>query len=137
MKFKIEQSSEKINSNAGLSLVGAILRDLRLDSRVNHIRADWERTPEISNADVISSYAGLLCLGRASYDEIELYRDDLFFRDSLGIKKVPSAAVIRQRLGGAAGRFDAIFKEINLKLLSGIIYLICLRYSIVKRLLYN
>ncbi len=117
MKFKIEQSKEKISSNAGLSLVGAMLRDLRLDRRVNHIPANWDRKPEISNADMIRSYVGLLCQGRLAYEDIELYRNDPFFRDSLGITKVPSASALRQRFDAAAGRFDPILKEINLKLL--------------------
>ena len=117
MKFNIEQCSEKINSSGGLTLAGAILGKLDLDRRVNGIEIDGIKCPIISNADVIRSYVGLLTLGRTSYEEIELYRNDKYFRDVLGIRQVPSSSILRQRLDGAKGRFDSILKEININLL--------------------
>ena len=117
MKFTIEQGSEKINSSGGLALAGAILGKLDLDQRVNGTKIDGIKIPKISNADVIRSYIGLLTLGRTSYEEIELYRNDDYFRDALGIKQVPSSGILRQRLDGANGRFDSILKEFNISLL--------------------
>ena len=117
MKFNIEQGSEKINSSGGLALAGVLLGKLDLDQRVNGIKIDGIKTPIISNADVIRSYVGLLALGRTSYEEIELYRNDEYFRDVLGIRQVPSSSILRQRLDGANGRFDPVLKEFNINLL--------------------
>lgn len=117
MKLLIEQGREKINSNGGLSLVGIILKDLEFEKRVNSIKIDGIGKPIISNADVLKSYIGLLTMGRTSYEEIELYRNDPYFQDVLGIGQVPSSSILRQRLDSSKGRFDPIIKEVNLKLL--------------------
>ena len=117
MKLIIEQGSEKINSNGGLALVGAILATLNLEDRVNTIKIDGMRNPIISNADVLRSYIGLLTMGRTTYEEIELYRNDRYFRDVLGINQVPSSSILRQRLDCSKGKFDSVIKEINLQLL--------------------
>lgn len=117
MKLIIEQGSEKINSNGGLALVGAILATLDLEKRINPIKIGGVRNPIISNADVLKCYLGLLTMGRTTYEEIELYRNDPYFRDVLGIKQVPSSSILRQRLDSSMGKFDSIIKEVNLKLL--------------------
>jgi len=47
-----------------------------------------------------------------------LYRTNGFFRRTLGIKRVPSAETLRQRLDGTVGQFGRILKEANAGLLS-------------------
>ena len=56
LKLIIEQGSEKINSNGGLALVGAILATLDLEKRINLIKIGGVRNPIISNADVLKCY---------------------------------------------------------------------------------
>ena len=104
-KFKIEQSNERIVGNGGLALVGAILSELNLDIRLNNIKV-MGGDPKITNADVVKAYMGLLCQGRTAYEDIELYRDDRFFCDVLGIKRLPSCSTLRQRLDKAEGKDD-------------------------------
>lgn len=116
-KFEIEQSNEIITANGGLALAGPVLADLNLDERVNHIKAGWKTTPEISNADVIRSYYGLLCLGRTAFEDIKLFKDDPFFKEALGITKVPSAAMLRQRLDAFPDELNSIIREVNTKIL--------------------
>ena len=118
MKFIIQAGHEALESNGGLVLAGKILAGLDLDRRVNAIAIAGVLEPKITNADVIRSYYGLLVLGRTAYEDIELYRTNGFFRRTLGIKRVPSAETLRQRLDGAAGQFDRIIKETNAGLLS-------------------
>ena len=117
--FIIEQGTERVNGEGGLALAGLVLRDLGLDKRLNGIPIKGLKgVPEISNADVVRSYVGLLCMGRTAYEEIELYRENDLFRNALGIKKVPSCETLRQRFDGAEGRFDPVLREIYVKLLS-------------------
>ena len=98
-------------------MAGKILAGLDLDRRANGIPIDKILEPRIKNADVIRSYFGLLVLGRTAFEDIELYRDSGFFRRALGIKRVPSAETLRQRMDGSNGRFDAIIKEANAEML--------------------
>jgi hypothetical protein len=52
----------------------------------------------IPHSDIIKSYLGLLCLGKSDFEAVENVRSDRFFKESLGIGQVPSAARLRQRL---------------------------------------
>ena len=60
MKFKIEQSSEKINSAGGMALVGALLDKSGLNEAVDAIKTGKGRLV-YSNSSIIRSYLGLLC----------------------------------------------------------------------------
>ena len=62
MKFKIEQSSEKINSAGGMALVGALLDKSGLNEVVDVIQTGKGR-PIYCNSLIIRSYLGLLCRG--------------------------------------------------------------------------
>ena len=118
MKFIIQGCNEDLESNGGLVLAGKILGGLDLDRRLNGMIIEDVLEPKISNADVVQAYFGLLVLGKTNYEEIEGYRHAGYFRRALGIKRVPSAATLRQRLDAARGRFDAVIKEANAGLLS-------------------
>lgn len=118
MKFVFEAGREMLESNAGLVLAGKILARLGLDERVNGVVIPSMLEPKISNADVIRAYMGLLVLGRTAYEDIELYRDNGFFRRALQIKRVPSSGTLRQRFDAAAGQFDGVIKEANAALLA-------------------
>ena len=54
---------------------------------------------------------GLLCLGKPDFEAIEAFREDEFFRQALGLKKVPSEGTLRQRLDELEHRCDAILRE--------------------------
>lgn len=116
--FNITRSSEQINGNGGLALVGLIFRDLSLDEQLNNVRIRGvQKEPEISNADVVRSYCGLLVMGKTAYEDIEAFRHNKFFRKALEINNVPSAATLRQRFEAAEGRFDNVLRRLNVELL--------------------
>jgi hypothetical protein len=117
MKFIIQAGREALESNGGLVLAGKIFAGLDLDRRVNAIKIDGVLEPKITNGDVVRSYFGLLVLGRTAYEDIELYRANGFFRRALGIRRVPSAETLRQRMDGAEGQFDFAIKAANAVLL--------------------
>ena len=93
--FEIVQSStDTITSHSGLALVGRALRYTRLAKDLAQIPLRHG----IAHADCVTSYLGLLCIGKSDFDAIESRREDTFFRSALGIAKVPSAPSLRQRL---------------------------------------
>ena len=66
----------------------------------------------IAHIDLVRTYLGLLCQGKNDFEAVEGIRDDIFFREALGITRVPSSARLRQRfdeqavaLTGAADDF--------------------------------
>ena len=54
---------------------------------------------------------GLLCLGKPDYQAIELFRNNSFFSQSLGLKDCPSGPTLRQRIDLIGDAFDKIIKE--------------------------
>jgi len=109
--FTVKQGEETLTSHSGLALIGALLARTKLQERLNHIDLAGCHQPRISHADMIFSMLGLICLGKPDYDAIESFRDNLFFRQSLGIKTCPSSPALRQRFDVIQHAFDTIVKE--------------------------
>jgi hypothetical protein len=116
MKLVIAGTDETMSANAGLAVAGSLMKSLRLGRNLNNIRLTSDE-PDISNQDVLRSYLGLLLMGRTNFEDIELYRNDGIFRVLLDIKKVPSAATLRQRFDAARGAFDAEVRRYHVEFL--------------------
>jgi len=108
MRFQIVQGNEELFSHAGLAVVGAILERSRIKERLDMVMLPEHPFPEISHGEVAKAMIGLICLGKPDYDAIELFRDDPFFLQSLGLKIVPSSPTLRQRLDSAKGAWSEI-----------------------------
>ncbi|MCP4254625.1 MAG: IS1380 family transposase [Candidatus Scalindua sp.] len=98
--FDLSRSRENLTTHSGLALAGMALRPTELDRKVNKIQLPKIKgTPDISNSDVIRSYAGLLCQGKHAFEAIEDFRGgESFFGLALGVNRVPSCSTLRQRL---------------------------------------
>lgn len=95
-RFIIEQSDqEHYTSHSGLALVGlAVNRHTQLEAA---LRTAIPLHHGIAHGDVVKSYLGLLCLGKSDFEAVEQVREDRFFKEALGIQRVPSAERLRQR----------------------------------------
>ena len=101
----IEKSKDEFyTSHSGAALIGLCLN--RFTSLTTRLRAVSRlKKGAIAHADVIRSYIGLLCLGKSDFEAISGFRQDRFFRESLGLKEVPSEPTLRQRLEEHAEAF--------------------------------
>ncbi len=92
--FKIQKSTQQINDLGGLVLIADLLKDCSIFdfSPISSIRKD-----RIKDSDVIMSYLTLLCQGRTSYAAVDRIRQSKFIRKVMGIRKVPSQEILRQR----------------------------------------
>jgi len=97
-RFILEQSDDEFyTSHSGLALIGlCINRFSNLPQQVT--RKMTGRQDKISHTDIVRSMLGLLCLGKSDYEAISAMRDDDYFKQSLGIRGVPSPERLRQRL---------------------------------------
>lgn len=109
--FKIEQLREKINNTGGISLIGVLLKQLKISKLLQLTKN--VKSNEISDHDIVMSYLGLLSMGKVSFVEIEQYRRNDFFKLALDIKKVPSEATLRQRLQGLSKKGNKLLKKIH------------------------
>ncbi len=95
MAFLFEQSDSEIYaSHAGLAVVGPIInRHSGLKKRLKSIPLRHG----IPHIDLVRTYLGLLCQGKNDFEAVEEVRNDLFFKQALGIGRMPSSARLRQR----------------------------------------
>jgi hypothetical protein len=96
-RFRIRQSQQLITGRAGLVLAGqALARFAQLPQQLDPKFP--VRGTALPASDVVKSYLGLLCQAKSDFEAIEAYRGDAFFTQALGLRGVPSAARLRQRL---------------------------------------
>ena len=113
---KIQRSKEEINSIGGISLIGTLLNALESLKKVDNMRMKNIKKGNITHRDILLCFAGLFSLGKTEYADIELFRKDDFFRDSLKIKAVPSESTLRQRIDELA-TVDEVFNYIKAALM--------------------
>ena len=94
-QFIITQSKKEFyTSHSGLALVGLCLN--RLSSLPEKAADAFPRKHGgIGIEDILRSYVGLLTMGQSDFEAITSRREDDYFRQSLGISKVPSAETLR------------------------------------------
>lgn len=119
--FKFKEGDELLSSNSGLALAGLLLDRTNLKERISNLFQTKVPNLKVPNEDVIKSMIGLLSIGKTHYDDIERFREDPFFMESLGISTVPSSATLRQRLDEFADDFSDIVREETVHLLKNTI----------------
>lgn len=109
-RFIIEQSQEEFYSvHSGLALVGLCLNKFTsLESQLNKTLG---KCRGICHADVLKSYVGLLCIGKSDYEAITDRMEDDYFKEALGIRRVPSAETLRQRMDAYAEPFRKVIES--------------------------
>jgi len=86
MAFEIQSTTERLESIAGLTLIGEIARISGLTEIAGQRR---------SYGNAIVGMFGLLAQGRSSFEEIDLYRGNDPFGQSLGLSFVPAQETLR------------------------------------------
>jgi len=98
--MKIQQGNEEINSNGGILLAGGLIAGLESLKKADKMVMGKVKKGQISHSGILRSAAGLLCLGKTDFTDIETCREDVLFRRALELSKVPSEECLRQRLNG-------------------------------------
>jgi len=119
-RFIIEQSDKEFyTSHSGLALVGLCLNKLcPLPAKAKEAFPLSKGVSGIGCDDVLRGYVGLLTLGQSDYEAITNKREDDYFRQSLGIGKVPSAETLRQRFDEVASGLRPIADRCSVEFLN-------------------
>lgn len=95
-RFEVKQTSKlNLTSYSGLALIGQCCQAAQVDAVID------PRLPVsqgMRTSDMVKSMVGLLSLGKSDFEAIEPFRTDRFFKEALGLSKVPSSVWMRQRL---------------------------------------
>jgi hypothetical protein len=97
-----------------LALIGQCCQAAQVDAVIDP-RLPVSQGMRIS--DVVKSMIGLLSLGKSDFEAIEPFRSDRFFKEALGLSKVPGSVWIRQRLDAKANELRELTDELSLRLL--------------------
>jgi hypothetical protein len=113
-RFILEQSDDEFyTSHSGLALIGLCIN--RFSGMPQHVAKKMTgQQDKISHADIVRSMLGLLCLGKSDYEAISAMHHDDYFKQSLGIRQVPSAERLRQRLDEDAETLSPIIKDCSI-----------------------
>jgi hypothetical protein len=118
-RFIIAESGADFTSHAGLGLIGQALErytDLATDAAaIAPLRCD-----AMSHRDLLASYVGLLCLGKNDFEAITGFREDVFFQAALGLQRVPSEGILRQRMDAHADAYRTAIVDASLAFLSNV-----------------
>jgi hypothetical protein len=113
-KFEVRQTGKlNLTSYSGLALIGQCCEAAQVD-RVIDPRLPVSQGMKTS--DLVKAI-GALSLGRSNFKAIEPFRTDRFFKEALGLSKVPSSAWMRQRLDAKASELRALTDELSVRLL--------------------
>jgi hypothetical protein len=99
-----------LTSHAGLPAFAQLLKAARLPAGFG----PWLKT--ITDADVLTTATALLALGKCNF-ESSAYHDDPSFTRLLGLKHLPSAEILCQRLDQAPAEVDAKLAEACVRML--------------------
>lgn len=85
---------------------------MALHERTN-LAADTEgisplRSDAVSHAGILSCYVALPCLGKSDFEAINGFREDAYFTAALGLERVPSEGILRQRMDAFAADYKAM-----------------------------
>ena len=116
IRFNIQQTQQILTSQSGLALIGSLLEKSNYRFELDVLPMPADRGAALKNSDIAVSMIGLLSRGQCDLD-IELFRKDHFFPLALNLSRTPSAAILRQRLDGASGKWDAAARRATVKLL--------------------
>lgn len=116
----IERGKDEINSIGGISLTGGMFNSLMTIEELNNMNFDVVKKGYYFHSEIIRSFLGVLSLGKSDFNDIEIYRNDTFFRDCLNLRKVPSESIMRQRLDYMSKdkRVGTVLGRANIELLS-------------------
>ena len=98
--INVKETAERIMPSSGLAIVGAILQKCKFIMHFNTmLNADKRSRKHILLGDLLATYIGLLCMGKTSFASVhEMDDDPEAFRMCLGISRIPSEELLRQRL---------------------------------------
>ena len=106
----LEQSSEEFyTSHSGLALAGACIN--RYSDLGRYVGKVAKGSDHIAEIDILRSYLGLLCLGKSDYQAIAAMREDDYFKQALGIGRMPSVERLRQRLDEAGAELIPVINR--------------------------
>lgn len=118
MNFEFELTSTPLTSTAGLAFVGRQLEDSKFDRHLASLCPHQRKRGRIPDGDIARTMIGLICVGKPHFDAVTEFKGDRFFPQALGVRQLPSAAILRQRIQGMPAKAGQAFRDLTTRLLA-------------------
>jgi len=118
MNFDIELTSTPITSHAGLAFIGEKLGEAKFARHMQTIGPANPRSDRIPDADLAKTMVGLICVGKPYFDAAGEYTDDPYFPQVLGLQRLPSPEILRQRIEALPTEAGNAFRGFTTRLLA-------------------
>ncbi len=96
-KFVITETDEFLTSYGGLAMIGALAHSCGLAQNIRNA-LPAKKAGAVGSDDTVISMVGLLSLAKPDFTAIEQFREDDYFKTTLGLTTVPSEPTLRQRM---------------------------------------
>lgn len=114
-RFDVKQTGKlNLTSYSGLALIGQCCQAAQVDAVID---PKLPVSQGMRTSDIVKSMVGLLSLGKSDFEAIEPFRNDRFFKEALGLSKVPSSVWMRQRLDAKGAELRDACSELSVRLL--------------------
>jgi len=111
MDLQFGYTNLQLTSHAGLPALAHILKAARLPALFG------PSLKTIPDSTIYTTQIALLALGKTDFEAVSAYRSDRAFARLLGLKRLPSAEILRQRLDHAPPDAAARLSEASLRTL--------------------
>ncbi|SHG75015.1 Transposase DDE domain group 1 [Fodinibius roseus] len=118
MNFDIELTSTPITSHAGLAFIGEQLTEAKFEHHMQTLVPGPTRSDRIPDADLAKTMVGLICCGKPYFDAVGDYAGDPYFPHVLGLSRLPSAPILRQRIEALPEEAGKAFRGFTTRLLA-------------------
>lgn len=98
MQIRVESTTSNITNHAGLFKIGSFFKTSDFGREIDAVSKIRDRKGVPSDRDVVFCMIALYAMGKTTYEAIEEYRYDRYFREALGVRRVPSEETLRQRI---------------------------------------
>ena len=115
-RFKVVFTNERIITPSGLGIIGVMLGQSDFVKRCNRIYVNKKRSePQIKIGDILICYIALLCQAKTYFEAVNDMKDDPeFYKDALGIARIPSPETLRQRMDDIGSRLQESILQANI-----------------------
>lgn len=100
----IKRNTGTTIGHIGLAFIAEMARISGLDRLVG--RLSPVQMPQIKEHEIFRTLAGLISQGKTDFDHVREYSDNDFFATSLGLRRIPSSEILRQRFQSIALKSD-------------------------------
>ena len=117
-KIEVRLGNEQLITPGGLATAGVLIRKTTLYDELDKQKSSPKDKADIKNSDMVGVLIGINCQGKSGYEPVNEFKGEReFYCDILGIKRIPSEEMLRQRMDAISESIMPTLWNANVELL--------------------